>query len=104
MANKPAFKKKAIPTGSRRALAERYGCRPGSGVCVACVRCGSVGSIIWTFTERSKVGWVGFYRLEIDHVIPECEGGSSEPENLQLLCRGCNRRKEILRRFPRVTT
>ena len=31
--------------------------------------------------------------LEIDHVFPVSKGGNSEPENLQLLCRSCNRSK-----------
>lgn len=31
--------------------------------------------------------------LQYDHVIPIAMGGSSEPENLQILCGPCNRRK-----------
>ncbi len=31
--------------------------------------------------------------LQFDHVIPLALGGNSEPENLQLLCGPCNRRK-----------
>lgn len=32
-------------------------------------------------------------RIEIDHVIPVALGGTNAFENLQLLCRPCNRRK-----------
>lgn len=31
--------------------------------------------------------------MEADHVVPWAEGGRTVPENLQLLCRDCNRRK-----------
>lgn len=31
--------------------------------------------------------------IEYDHVIPVSRGGSSTLENIQLLCRGCNRKK-----------
>jgi hypothetical protein len=31
--------------------------------------------------------------LEYDHVIPVSKGGTSDPENIQLLCRSCNRTK-----------
>ena len=33
--------------------------------------------------------------LEIDHMVPLARGGSSRLENLQLLCRDCNRRKGV---------
>lgn len=31
--------------------------------------------------------------MEGDHITPWCEGGHTTPENLQMLCRNCNRRK-----------
>lgn len=31
--------------------------------------------------------------LVIDHIVPICRGGSSRPENLQVLCAPCNRMK-----------
>jgi 5-methylcytosine-specific restriction endonuclease McrA len=31
--------------------------------------------------------------LEVDHIVPVSLGGADEPENLQTLCRPCNRRK-----------
>lgn len=35
-------------------------------------------------------------QMEGDHIIPWCEGGKTEPNNLQMLCRTCNRRKSCL--------
>lgn len=43
-----------------------------------CVRCGS--------SER----------LEVDHILPIRHGGGNEDENLQTLCRRCNRKKWAL--------
>lgn len=31
--------------------------------------------------------------LEVDHIVPVARGGENDPDNLQTLCRGCNRRK-----------
>jgi 5-methylcytosine-specific restriction endonuclease McrA len=32
--------------------------------------------------------------LEFDHIYPESKGGTSDPENLTLACRPCNRAKK----------
>ena len=50
-----------------------------------CVQCGLVGK---GETHEEKVK--GF---AIDHVVPNAAGGSSELENLQILCRKCNSSK-----------
>lgn len=34
-----------------------------------------------------------WYDLEVDHIIPESLGGPTALENLQTLCRPCNRKK-----------
>lgn len=34
-----------------------------------------------------------YKEMEGDHITPWCEGGKTEPQNLQMLCRDCNRRK-----------
>lgn len=31
--------------------------------------------------------------LTVDHILRSCDGGSTELENLQLLCQKCNRQK-----------
>ena len=31
--------------------------------------------------------------LEVDHIVPVCEGGGHVPSNLQVLCRRCHRTK-----------
>jgi hypothetical protein len=58
---------RAVSDGVRAAVFVRDGGR--------CRRCGSTRS------------------LEVDHIIPASRGGSPEQDNLQTLCRSCNRRK-----------
>ncbi len=88
-------RKQAIPNESRCELARRSGCEPGQYVDAACHYCGAPGRISWTWMrlDGTPGRWVTFPGLEIDHVYPEALGGSSEPENLVLACRRCNRSK-----------
>lgn len=63
----PAGRREHIPEELRREVFRRDGGR--------CVACG---------TDEL---------LQFDHIIPVALGGASTPENLQLLCSGCNREK-----------
>lgn len=61
------------PSADRKSLGATLRLRVlGAG---ACVRCGSISN------------------LEIDHIRPIAHGGDSSIENLQVLCRPCNRAK-----------
>lgn len=63
------FGNRYIPDTTRRLVWERDGGK--------CCQCGSESEI------------------EYDHKIPVSKGGNSEQDNLQLLCRSCNRRKRV---------
>lgn len=63
----PRYRRGAVPRDVRDLVWARDGGR--------CSHCGSV------------------HELQFDHVIPVARGGSNEPENLQILCGPCNRRK-----------
>ena len=46
--------------------------------------------------DGRKCKWCGStLHREIDHIIPVSQGGASEPDNLQVLCRSCNRKKRV---------
>lgn len=36
---------------------------------------------------------------EVDHIVPVSQGGSSDPANLQALCRECHRAKTLAERY-----
>ncbi len=50
---------------------------------------------VWQKAEGKCTNCRGEYALQIDHKTPISQGGSSEVENLRLLCRKCNQRAAI---------
>lgn len=85
------YRKLAIPSEARRAVAIKYGCFPGSTKDVGCYFCGLPGKIHWWNRSDGKPSaWVVF-DLELDHLHPEVDGGANSAENLVLSCRSCNR-------------
>lgn len=87
------YRKRAIPQATRRAVALRNGCRPGESAVAGCHWCGAEGRIYWSRRSDGKPsGWVTFSH-ELDHVVPEFVGGASDPDNIVLACRPCNRRR-----------
>ena len=62
------------------------------------IRSGPGGRRIHLYVEQGGV-CVGcdirfpFRVMEVDHKLPPSKGGTDHPENLQLLCSGCNRSK-----------
>jgi len=91
----PRYKKRRIPDRTRRAVALRHGATPGCGAHpVKCVYCNRPGSLHWPCHYSGEPqAWVHFSEIELDHFVPEWLGGSSEPENIVLACRRCNRSK-----------
>jgi len=61
-----------------------------------CAICGIVG-----FEKRFPRGGYGFYTnkegvyLSIDHIKPRSKGGTSDRENLRVLCTTCNTKKGV---------
>jgi hypothetical protein len=49
---------------------------------------------VWRRDEGKCVICGSQERLEFDHIIPFCKGGSSTDRNIQLLCERCNRAKK----------
>lgn len=52
-----------------------------------------VKHFIWTRDQGRCRHCGSTVELQFDHVIPVAHGGASSPENLQVLCGPCNRRK-----------
>jgi 5-methylcytosine-specific restriction endonuclease McrA len=90
------YGKRTVPSATRQAVAIRVGAIPGGGSQAVglCAQCGQPGRICWRKRMDGKPSaWVHFAGLELDHIHPERLGGGDGPENIQLLCRPCNRRK-----------
>lgn len=91
---KTGYRKMQIPSRTRIEIAKRYGVEPGESGPATCVYCGAPGTIKWFLRSNGRPSaWVHFQYLELDHVLAEFHGGTSEPDNIVLACRTCNRRK-----------
>ena len=77
---------------------------------MTCQNCGKVGELINRYgvprvvDNPDGIEFDGsFYNgddvipFEIDHIVPLVEGGDNSLDNLQLLCRYCNRSKSMLK-------
>ncbi len=52
-----------------------------------------VRALVWARDEGKCVACGSTSELQYDHIIPVAFGGSSDSDNLQILCGPCNRRK-----------
>lgn len=88
-------KRRDLPAWVRVEIARRHGLRPGEERLVSCSYCGRQGLMkFWPMRRLSRVGWAGLADgMEYDHVHPLARGGSSDPENIVVACRPCNRSK-----------
>ncbi|MDR5730702.1 MAG: HNH endonuclease [Terriglobia bacterium] len=88
------YRKLAIPSEARLAVARKYGCSPGGKCSAECYYCGMPGEIQWWNGSRGKpTKWITLSGLEFDHFKSEHSGGDSNSKNIVLACRGCNRGK-----------
>jgi 5-methylcytosine-specific restriction endonuclease McrA len=85
--------KRTVPAVARQGVARKYGCDQGETREAECYYCGAVGLIRWYPARRRGAGWVAFSGLELDHFVPELDGGETAEPNLVLACRRCNRGK-----------
>ncbi|MBM4294140.1 MAG: HNH endonuclease [Deltaproteobacteria bacterium] len=50
---------------------------------------------VWRRDQGCCVNCGSKENLQFDHIIPIAKGGATSPQNLQLLCKGCNLAKGI---------
>ena len=81
-------KKKAIPSKLKSQVVLR-----DKGICQICGKRGEIVDLGWEVKAYEGKGHSYQHCFEIDHIIPESKGGQAILDNLQLLCRHCNRSK-----------
>ena len=95
------MRKKQIPLRIRSFIALR-----DNGICQICGKIGQLKSTYfgymafekipaWSCRGKGSVNGIhkNYISFEIDHIKPEFHGGEIIIENLQLVCRNCNRSK-----------
>ena len=81
-------RKKAIPSKIKSQVVLR-----DKGICQICGKIGKIVDLGWEIKAYQDIGHFYQHCFEIDHIIPESKGGQTTLDNLQLLCRHCNRNK-----------
>lgn len=88
------YRKRAIPSEERLAVAKKYGCKPGGEAEASCYYCGMPGMVKWWPGPNGKpTRWVTLSDLEFDYFYSEHAGGETSSKNMVLACRSCNRAK-----------
>lgn len=82
------FKKKAIPSKLKSQVVLR-----DEGICQICGKQGEIVDLGWEIRAYENRYTRNSLPFEIDHIMPESKGGQATLDNLQLLCRHCNRSK-----------
>ena len=87
---KEVAKRRRISPTQRKAVLERDDC--------TCQICG----ISRKYLDDMAPGLGEYLRLEIDHIVPIAQGGTSDTSNLQCLCWRCNAKKASSRTNAQV--